>query len=402
MDNYCINAVSVEDTVRVIAPNGSVKISVPLSYLYENGAISAKNVGSLKAAVYYNGAFKNAAITIDGEKMLIETSVLGDLVFFTGNGGADGTPAVNNISVRLVSDHPGVPGYAAVYETKIYNGEEELTSGYSLSSDNSNVIISGNTVTLPAEFKDNTELDGVKIYATVNGQTAFYPLMIKKWTLTLQDDFDGDKLNNEIWSNSSGSADCISVNGGKLTMKITADENKEKREPYITTRNKFSQQYGCFTARMLMPKTTETSVSAFWLLPSNYNKNWGTSYLFEGTNLSCGEVDIIEYPSDWNGEAQSALQWWDPTNISGSHSATSQKYKYDKLKNGEYIDVTGVWTADAVYFYYDGILQGSITNISATGEKACMILSMSTWSGEFNPEAVDSLYCTADYVKAYK
>ena len=86
-------------------------------------------------------------------------------------------------------------------------------------------------------------------------------------------DFDGDKLNNEIWSNSSGSADCISVNGGKLTMKITADENKEKREPYITTRNKFSQQYGCFTARMLMPKTTETSVSAFWLLPSNYNNH---------------------------------------------------------------------------------------------------------------------------------
>lgn len=26
VDNYCINAVSVEDTVRVIAPNGSVKI----------------------------------------------------------------------------------------------------------------------------------------------------------------------------------------------------------------------------------------------------------------------------------------------------------------------------------------------------------------------------------------
>lgn len=402
VDNYCINAVSVEDTVRVIAPNGNVKISVPLSYLYENGAISAASMGNLKAAFYSGGAFKNAALTIDGEKMLIETSILGDLVFFTGNGGADGTPAANNISVRLVSDHPGVPGYAAVYETKIYNGEEELTSGYSLSSDNSNVVISGNTVTLPAEFKDNTELDGVKIYATVNGQTAFYPLMIKKWTLTLQDDFDGDKLNNEIWSNSSDSADCISVNGGKLTMKITADENKEKREPYITTRNKFSQQYGCFTARMLMPKTTETSVSAFWLLPSNYNNNWGTSYLFEGTNLSCGEVDIIEYPSNWNGEAQSALQWWNPTNISGSHSATSQKYKYDKLKNGEYIDATGIWTADALYFYYDGILQGSITNISATGEKACMILSMSTWSGEFNPKAVDSLYCTVDYVKAYK
>lgn len=402
VDNYCINAVSVEDTVKVIAPNGSVKISVPLSYLYENGAISAKNVGSLKAAVYYNGAFKNAAITIDGEKMLIEASVLGDLVFFTGNGGADGTPAVNNISVRLVSDHPGVPGYAAVYETKIYNGDEELTSGYSLSSDNSNVIISGNTVTLPAEFKDNTELDGIKIYATVNGQTAFYPLMIKKWTLTLQDDFDGDKLNNEIWSNSSGSADCITVNGGKLTMKITADDNKEECDPYITTRNKFAQQYGCFTARMLMPKTTETSVSAFWLLPSNYNNNWGTSYLFEGTKLSCGEIDIIEYPSNWNGEAQSALHWWNPTNISGSRSETTQKYKYDKLKNGEYIDVTGVWTADAVYFYYDGILQGSVTNISATGEKACMILSMSTWSGEFNPEAVDSLYCTVDYVKAYK
>lgn len=110
-------------------------------------------MGNLKAAFYSGGAFKNAALTIDGEKMLIETSILGDLVFFTGNGGADGTPAVNNISVRLVSDHPGVPGYAAVYETKIYNGEEELTSGYSLSSDNSNVVISGNTLRFPRNLR---------------------------------------------------------------------------------------------------------------------------------------------------------------------------------------------------------------------------------------------------------
>lgn len=65
-----------------------------------------------------------------------------------------------------------------------------------------------------------------------------------------------------------------------------------KSHPYVsgmvTTRNKFSQTYGRFEARMKMPQV-RGSWPAWWLMPSES---------FYGLWPRSGEIDIVEYVSD--------------------------------------------------------------------------------------------------------
>ena len=404
IDNYYIGTVSDSELSTPISPAGNICFSIPKSYLYDSGNITAENINTLNAAFYSNGVFKSTEISVSEDCLLIYTDTVGDLIFFTGQTGTDGIITANTLSVSLVADHPGIPGYDAVYEVKVYdNGTEISPENYTLSCYVDEVITESNKVIIPASFKDSTSLKGIKIYAAANSKTAFYPLMIKNWTLTMEDEFDGTKLDNTVWSDSSASAKSVSVSNGKLSMRIVENNDGQYIDPRVSTSRKFEQQYGCFVASIQMPQTTSGVVSAFWLLPSNYNKHWGTSYLFDRLDGdACGEVDIIEYSSSWDGTAQSALQCWDPVTMEKT-GAFEVGHFYEPLKpNNGYVEIAGVWTENAVYIYYGGQLQRVVKNISATGEKAQMVLSMhSNWGG-FTGDDIEKLECLVDYVRAYK
>ncbi|MGA2328387.1 MAG: family 16 glycosylhydrolase [Bryobacteraceae bacterium] len=120
------------------------------------------------------------------------------------------------------------------------------------------------------------------------------------WTLTWNDEFDGPSLDQTKWGYNLGAGgwgnqeleyytnrpENVYVDGGMLVIKAI-------QEPYlgaqytsgrILTKNKFSQAYGRFEARIKIPYG-QGLWPAFWMMGSNSDTvGWPT----------CGEIDIME------------------------------------------------------------------------------------------------------------
>ena len=93
------------------------------------------------------------------------------------------------LELRCVSDHPGVYGYDVTYTFNALYGTEMdkdylEEDAFELYCAEPAIIIEGNTVTVPASFKDNTDVDGIKIYAKYEDAVTYYPLMIKNFWKT--------------------------------------------------------------------------------------------------------------------------------------------------------------------------------------------------------------------------
>ncbi len=93
----------------------------------------------------------------------------------------------NVIELRIKNDHPGIPGYDLQLEAIVYYGAEGDTDRlsadkFTLSCDVPDVKFEGDKITIPASFKDNTDLEGLNIYVKHNEDTevvGVYPLTIK-------------------------------------------------------------------------------------------------------------------------------------------------------------------------------------------------------------------------------
>lgn len=146
------------------------------------------------------------------------------------------------------------------------------------------------------------------------------------WKLTASDEFDGDKLNPDMWSTGYKFVDVINnelqafvpenaiVKDGLCTIKV------EKREAFNTDRfgntkakqqfasgaftsvDKFTQTYGYFEARLKMPKARGAGVwPAFWMLPDRgraYPDNARYGYMSKTYGRGM-EIDIFEFMPWW-------------------------------------------------------------------------------------------------------
>ena len=363
------------------------------------------------------------------------------------------------MSIGVVTDHPGVPGYDADYEFRVSVGTQldmmRLDKSlYTLSCSQKEIKIDGNIVTVPASFKDNTDVKGVLIKATYKEDpsvTAYYPLAITNYSITFEDNFDGDKLNRELWTNQedvyhsytdlkNGKTNirldefCY-MKDGNLVMPIV--KNTQNKTWYIEGGNgkipfkpdyissevrtdfTFAQEYGCFTVRMKGPAGSKVKAgtnNAFWLMPEN--GTWGKTYFFSHNSgqmagLATGEIDVVERSAYWgNGNWRNTLHSWDPiTGIKGNSGVGFEKSLYnEELMDGKYMEYTTVWTRDALYTYANGKLIRAEKDLTSYGVKAYMILSNNlnsmnpndpAWTGYATDADLDDLTVYVDYVKVY-
>lgn len=234
--------------------------------------------------------------------------------------------------------------------------------------------------------------------------TAYYPLMIRNWKNVVTDNFDGDSLNGNIWNVFNGdgteqgtgatvkyNSNALSVQNGNLEMKVVKESDGSFSIPRISTVSKYEQTYGLFSAKIKTPKNTKAGVNtAFWLLPSS--GNWGTAFIGDMGENSIGEVDIIETSPYWTKyNAQTAIHTWDKDGNKTADGNEKVLTNANISSNTEYVDVACVWTENALYFYYDGVLVRKEAIKSNSSEKVYPILSMSiagyngntTWLGSF-------------------
>lgn len=367
-------------------------------------------------------------------------------------------PKESLLDLRVSIDHPGVPGFDAEYEFLAYYGEEFssvklLPNEYELKSDYSEITISGNTVTIPADFAEkHPKVEHVNIYAShkENGDTDYYPIAVKRWEQTFEDEFD--TYDKTVWSfdgyNPKGAPvgkdaktgkylycgkdpDLPYVRDGNLIFSIKkgAKTVYNQGEPWtadyqsctISTQNSFTQQYGCFMVRCKMPKKNSTAgcISAFWLMPAE--GVWGQSFMFKKTgsdvlaDYNCGEVDIFEYSPAWSGKSQLQVteHWWDD-NFEKLESGPLTELRVENEKLGEeYVNVACVWTANGLFTYIDGKLVKSRTSLQPTDQKAYILLSQgigtltnaesTSWAGSFTDDNLEAkTEYAVDWVRAYK
>jgi len=280
-----------------------------------------------------------------------------------------------------------------------------------------------------------------------------------KWTLSLNEDFDGTALNTAIWTvgprwasviNSELQAyvpENVSVANGLCTIKV------EKREAHntdmggyviggqpaayassmIQTYKKWSQTYGYFEARIRMA-TGKGTWPAFWLLPDRGAESPNVYYrTVVGDSVKDGkgewhyppmgnEIDVVEYMATWKNPATGLSRShcgyiWGPSKSgksSGSYALENNgagpgQFAYTS-PDTQFHTYGVYWGPGQLIFYIDGIpvlKRGDSHSVSVVPEYLLLNCAVSDndWTGTKVPrEDIDAgLPCTMDidYVRVW-
>jgi beta-glucanase (GH16 family) len=192
------------------------------------------------------------------------------------------------------------------------------------------------------------------------------------WRQTLNENFDGEKLNTNLWNtrlNWDGPLDDalqayaaseISVGDGMLKIAVEKktthqyDDPKLPTRPYasaiITTYDKFTQRYGYFEALIKMP-TARGLWPAFWMMPDR-GPQAGEWWRRASTSAGANEVDIMEHLTEWGPGRYSVATHWDGYGKDHKSWGNSQ-VTYERTRDG-YHAFGLLWEPGRMTFYCDG------------------------------------------------
>ncbi len=350
----------------------------------------------------------------------------------------------NTIELRIKDDHPGLPGFDLVLQAIVYYGEENnadriTADDYTLSCDVPEVKFEGEKIIIPADFKDNTDLEGFNIYVKHNTDSSVvdsYPLTLKKWAMTNSDEFDGTELNSDMWSvtDSAEKEDighdktwgwdkrAVSVKDGSLQIEVLQNDGTGKNDADFISGKvlaKYSQNEGLFLASIKMP-TKGGALNAFWLIPTS--ETWGKAWFAKvrtgaREGMLLGEPDIVEYSPNWkdsNGLPRCAVTdhfWYSDTLELDTGKQYQQWYSSERLAT-DYVTFACAWTPVAFYYYVDGDLVKTVKNTESTDEEARMYFTVlkggygdnetKEWAGGFTEADLPTMTFKVDYCRWYK
>lgn len=264
----------------------------------------------------------------------------------------------NYLIVRPVVNHPGVVGLDAHYEISVSDKMQNVfaSDDYTLKTDTASVKISGNVVTVPWSVRSAGKP------VTVTAQLKNEPVKAGSFTFTFQqfskqptfaDDFNAlDKDMWELFYTEKGSR-WGEIKDGNLVFRL----EKEGDTLFEMQTKGFAQAYGCFSARIDMPKSGQAN-AAFWM-----KTNDGVRYIKnpDMPSASGGEIDIVEYFPTWgNQRLSTALHYyaWHPNYI---RSEGNDKVSVaGNIRDGYHV-YSVVWTPKAIYWYFDDQVISSYT-----------------------------------------
>lgn len=232
-----------------------------------------------------------------------------------------------------------------------------------------------------------------------------FPLQIMaNWSLTFADNFNGNSLNDAKWNRSYYyspsiindeqqfySPDALSVKNGYLV--ITASETSANGLPYtsgaVTTLDKFSQQYGYFEIRAILPAGSGLW-PAFWMLDQNIS-NYPP------------EIDIFEFLGHKMNIVHQGLIYRDANNDVGSDRLSMDWLQ--SLADNNWHTYGLEWSPGELIFYVDGYETGRITRSEVPDVPMYVILNMAVgggWPGIPNENTRLAKTMKIDYVRAYE
>lgn len=297
--------------------------------------------------------------------------------------------------------HPGVAEMDAVYEMVCSDklGAGFVSSDFTLKADDKAVKINGNIITVPWSVRNSGKPVTVTAVLKSNPiKKGSYTFNFRQYVSapTFFEDFN--TLDTNVWETPEKDDVMGIVKDGNLIFTVKGEGQKRFE---MMTKN-FKQAYGCFTARIDMPKKGNGN-AAFWMMTTD-----GDRYIKNPAmpSQSGGEIDVVEYFGNWGKRWSAALHWnaWNPNYLS---SDGDDKLPAEDIQNG-YHTFSVVWTDSAIYWYYDGglarVYEGAGVAKGSAGMRLLIQLQPlyeDGWGGVYNPN--DYPYeMKTDYIKAYQ
>jgi beta-glucanase (GH16 family) len=242
------------------------------------------------------------------------------------------------------------------------------------------------------------------------------------WTKTLDENFDGDKINDKIWDvtgpNYWGqkklthwSRDNVTVADGNATIRLEKRPGPHNDDPASThssdyaggilrSYDKWTQLYGYFETRVKLPEKT-AMWPAFWLMPDR-GAAAGDVYKRESTGGKGMEFDIMEHLTRWGPYRYTTAIHWD--GYGKEHKVTGAGVYFNPDPDG-YVTAGLLWLPGLAVFYCNGEEVGRWENDRICAEPSSILYTMPIggWDNESAP--VDSelpAEFKIDYVRVWQ
>lgn len=297
----------------------------------------------------------------------------------------------NDFLIHLKQYHPGAPGYLLKYYYYITFGDKEVSYNDCIVTtdlDIYSVWAKPDVVVIPDDVRQKCDsLTVTAVYKKDTRYKATLTVKLRSYELTLEDNFE--TYNTNLWQGMDYGAKTDKsittvkdnyVRDGKLCLdflKLDKPVIKDGKEYWyadsgVRTKGKFSQKYGCFTAKMAVPKVPTGIFSAFWLMPEG---EYREEYFFKRTDTGddfhgCSEIDIMEifhHPVTagvFHTEHYWEPGWTDDKGITKSSIDNPFGYNIPGYTDCSYHEYTCVWNEYGIYYYVDGELVRCNTNIA--------------------------------------
>lgn len=243
-----------------------------------------------------------------------------------------------------------------------------------------------------------------------------------QWIQTLNESFDGDKLNEKVWTPRlcwDGpvqlhvySEKNVIVEGGYLKIKSERKHGHEYDDPNlgerdftsgaVTTLGKWMQKYGYIEARMKSPKALGLW-PCFWLMP---DRGEGHGDIWQRRNTGDGgmEVDIWEHLTSFGPYHYNIACHWD--GYGEEHKATGFWLNYNELDAEGFVVAGLLWEPGRLTWFCNGKPVSSWEcgdRVGTVPEYIKLTTQIGGWAGDVPEDhLLTPEYFVIDYVRAWQ
>lgn len=246
------------------------------------------------------------------------------------------------------------------------------------------------------------------------------------WVMTLNEEFDGNKLNLDIWTPRlcwDGPAHAelqryieenITVEDGVMSIRCAKDPGHQYNDPSLPTREyatgavttlgKWTQKYGYIEAKIKLP-TARGLWPAFWTMPDRGEETDLNIWARRDTKDRHGqgmEIDIFEHLTEWGSGRTNIATHWDGYGDDHKQWGNDHVY-YGPTKDGWH--VAGLlWEPGKLTWYIDGIKKGEWKSdrIIDVPSYLKFTVQMGNWATKNVDDAALPDYFKVDYVRAWQ
>ena len=215
------------------------------------------------------------------------------------------------------------------------------------------------------------------------------------WTMTLNEDFNGNSLDASRWSAtgvnyldkvSHYSKQNVVVSGGKATLHFERRKGHANDDPaqaeteyatgYLSSVGKWTQRYGYFEARVKLPKAPGLW-PAVWLMPDRGADAPDRLSTFKGGM----EFDFIEHLTRFGPNRYNVALHWD--GYAAEHKTAGDDGIYAQPDAEGYVVAGVLWEPNTVVFYANGkeVARRSDARIGNVPDYLLVTLVAGGWGG---------------------